>query len=155
MPPAMYNPSGEARLIEEYTECCTRYGVRGAPSVEEADVVREFIEIHADAGAMNRRCTEDPESFLSRVVLYLGGYGQPGMDRFDCGRRYLLPLFFALGSAKYGPETVLELAMVYHQFQRGHRQHRRSTLKTFLAFWKGAIADLLIRPVLLNCCAAS
>lgn len=251
MPPAMYNPSGEARLIEEYTECCTRYGVRGAPGVEEADVVREFIEIHADAGAMNRRCTEDPESFLSRVVLYLGGFhvcmntlsvlykalelqgivklaaiytfespsafdllcscskyeksktfvrdvlktslvtslidavvddsggsitrdnikgehverylmddmgdknfinirhvlymlnafelltssestddvgdGQPGMDRFDCGRRYLLPLFFALGSMKYGPETVLELAMVYHQFQRGHRQHRRST----------------------------
>ena len=55
------------------------------------------------------------------------GDGQPGMDRFDCGRRHLLPLFFALGSTKYGPETVVELAMVYHQFQRGLREHRRST----------------------------
>ena len=50
------------------------------------------------------------------------------MDRFDCGRRHLLPLIFALASIKYDPETVLELAMIHRQFQPGHRQHRRSTL---------------------------
>ena len=87
-----------------------------------------------DEGDLNFRNVKNIFNVLNSLELMFASEstddvsnGQAGMDRYDAGRRFLLPFFYSCGSVTYGPETVLEMLMVYVQFKREFREYHRSS----------------------------